>query len=54
MVFESLPLDDPIQRQPNIQCAKEFLGWEPSVPLHEGLRKTIDYFDDMLRSGNMR
>lgn len=39
-----LPQDDPRQRQPNIDRAKEQLGWEPKVPLEEGLRHTIEYF----------
>jgi UDP-glucuronate decarboxylase len=39
-------------RQPDISLAREVLGWEPRVPLDEGLRKTIDYFDDLLRSGD--
>jgi UDP-glucuronate decarboxylase len=39
-------------RQPDISLAREVLGWEPKVPLDEGLRKTVDYFDDLLRSGN--
>lgn len=52
--FKPLPSDDPVQRQPNIQLAKEKLGWEPKVPLDDGLRSTIDYFDDLLRSGNAR
>ena len=54
LVFKPLPSDDPVQRQPNIQLAKEKLGWEPKVPLDAGLRKTIDYFDDLLGSGNAR
>ena len=52
--FKPLPSDDPVQRQPNIQLAKEKFGWEPKVPLDDGLRSTIDYFDDLLRSGNAR
>ena len=45
-----LPQDDPTQRQPDISLAKEKLnGWEPKVPLREGLVKTIDYFDQLLR-----
>lgn len=48
--FETLPGDDPKQRRPDISRARE-LGWEPQVPLVEGLRQTINYFDDMLRSG---
>ncbi len=39
-----LPKDDPKQRQPNIERAKSLLGWEPKVPLAEGLKKTVDYF----------
>jgi len=51
LVFNPLPSDDPTQRQPNISLAKEKLDWEPKVPLEVGLGKTIDYFDDLLRSG---
>jgi UDP-glucuronate decarboxylase len=36
--------DDPKQRKPVIELAKSKLGWEPKVPLREGLQKTIDYF----------
>jgi UDP-glucuronate decarboxylase len=43
-----LPADDPKQRQPNIGKAKKVLGWEPSVPLRDGLKKTIDYFQSQL------
>jgi UDP-glucuronate decarboxylase len=39
-----LPQDDPKQRQPNIERAKKLLGWEPKVPLSEGLKKTVAYF----------
>ena len=46
-----LPADDPTQRRPDITLAKEKLGWQPTVPLDEGLKKTIAYFDDMLRTG---
>lgn len=49
--FESLPTDDPRQRQPDISLAKERLNWEPKYPLDEGLRKTIEYFDGCLRRG---
>ncbi|MDD3275908.1 MAG: SDR family oxidoreductase [Kiritimatiellales bacterium] len=44
LIFEPLPSDDPKQRQPNITVAKEKLGWEPKVPLEEGLKHTIKYF----------
>ncbi|TDK41895.1 UDP-glucuronic acid decarboxylase family protein [Algoriphagus formosus] len=44
LVFMPLPQDDPMQRKPVIDLAKKELGWEPTVPLREGLLKTIDYF----------
>jgi UDP-glucuronate decarboxylase len=47
--FNPLPQDDPKQRRPEISLAKEVIGWEPRVPLEEGLQKTIGYFDDLLR-----
>ena len=42
IVFEALPVDDPQVRQPDITLARQLLGWEPEVGLHEGLRRTID------------
>lgn len=51
IVNEPLPGDDPKQRCPNIDLAREKVGWEPKVPLEEGLRKTIAYFDGLLKSG---
>jgi UDP-glucuronate decarboxylase len=44
IIFEELPQDDPLQRQPDIALAKERLGWEPEIELEEGLIKTIEYF----------
>jgi len=44
LVFRPLPGDDPKQRKPDITLAKELLGWEPKIPLAEGLAKTIAYF----------
>ena len=44
LIFKPLPSDDPKQRQPNITAAKEKLGWEPKVPLQDGLKHTIQYF----------
>ena len=44
IIFEPLPQDDPLQRQPDIALAKERLNWEPGIELDEGLRKTIEYF----------
>src|SRR6202167_6041991 len=51
IVHRSLPRDDPRQRQPNIEKAKELLGWEPSVALAVGLERTIAYFDRLLADG---
>lgn len=44
IIYQPLPVDDPTRRRPDISLAKEALGWEPTVPLHEGLRQTIDWF----------
>jgi UDP-glucuronate decarboxylase len=44
LVYRPLPEDDPMQRQPDITLAKKVLGWEPTVSLDDGLKKTIDYF----------
>ena len=49
IVTESLPPDDPKQRRPDITLAKEKLGWEPKIPLREGLMKSIPYFERVLR-----
>jgi nucleoside-diphosphate-sugar epimerase len=51
LVYESLPSDDPKQRQPDITLAKQHLGWEPTVQLREGLEKTIPYFAEQLARG---
>jgi dTDP-glucose 4,6-dehydratase len=42
IVFEALPTDDPQVRRPDITLARELLGWEPLVPLREGLRMTLE------------
>jgi UDP-glucuronate decarboxylase len=44
IVHRPLPQDDPTRRQPDITLAKKMLGWEPKVPLREGLEKTIAWF----------
>jgi UDP-glucuronate decarboxylase len=44
LIEEPLPADDPKQRRPDIALARQKLGWEPRVPLREGLRQTIDWF----------
>jgi len=43
IVFEALPVDDPKQRRPDITRAKELLGWEPTIPLEEGLRRILAF-----------
>jgi UDP-glucuronate decarboxylase len=52
IVFKPLPQDDPTQRQPDITVARSTLGWEPKVPLQEGLERTIQYFRTLLHTGN--
>ena len=52
LVYEKLPDDDPVQRQPDINLAKEKLGWEPKIHLEEGLIMTIHYFENLLKCGN--
>jgi UDP-glucuronate decarboxylase len=44
IVHQDLPADDPKQRQPDITLAKKYLDWQPTVPLEQGIEKTIDYF----------
>lgn len=44
LVYHPIPSDDPKRRKPDITLAKELLGWEPKVPLQDGLAKTIGYF----------
>ncbi len=48
IVFHPLPQDDPRQRKPDISAAREALGWQPTVPLETGLKRTIAYFRDLL------
>ena len=51
LVFLPLPADDPRKRRPDIRRAEAELGWRPTTSLRDGLAKTIDYFDELLRSG---
>ncbi|NMA19536.1 MAG: SDR family oxidoreductase [Lentisphaerae bacterium] len=48
IVYQPLPQDDPKQRRPDITLAKEKLGWQPTINLDEGLKRTIAYFDQLL------
>ncbi|MEX0284692.1 MAG: UDP-glucuronic acid decarboxylase family protein [Paracoccaceae bacterium] len=49
IVYRELPNDDPKQRRPDIKRARTALGWSPSVPLDDGLTRTISYFDNLLK-----
>jgi len=52
IIHQDLPMDDPLQRQPDISLAKEKLNnWEPKIQLEEGLVKTIEYFDNLIKKG---
>lgn len=44
IIYQPLPADDPMQRQPDISLARKELKWEPNIPLEEGLKPTIEYF----------
>jgi UDP-glucuronate decarboxylase len=48
IIYQPLPSDDPKQRQPNIDLAKDKLGWQPKVELKDGLKETIAYFKKMI------
>jgi dTDP-glucose 4,6-dehydratase len=48
--YKPLPIDDPKVRQPDITRAKKVLGWEPRVDFEEGIKTTIEYFKESLRS----
>lgn len=49
LLFKPLPADDPVKRKPDISTAVKKLGWKPKVPLEEGLKKTIEFFDGLLK-----
>lgn len=53
MVFRPLPQDDPMQRKPELALASQLLEWAPSTQLQEGLTKTIEYFDSLLKQGDI-
>jgi UDP-glucuronate decarboxylase len=53
-VFKPLPVDDPQTRQPDITLARTRLGWEPKIPLAEGLKSTVEYFrQELIREGRL-
>ena len=49
LIYEPLPEDDPKQRRPDISLAREQLNWSPKIDLNEGLKKTISYFENLLK-----
>ena len=51
IIFKELPEDDPKQRRPDITQARKILEWEPEIELEEGLKRTIAYFDELLKTG---
>lgn len=51
ITYHPLPQDDPTKRRPDITLAQKELGWEPDIPLHEGLVKTIEYFKSINQQG---
>jgi UDP-glucuronate decarboxylase len=48
IIFRPLPQDDPAQRRPDIRLAREILGWQPKIPLEEGIGITIAYFRSVI------
>lgn len=48
IIYKALPQDDPLMRKPQIELAKKELNWKPKIKLDEGLKKTIEYFNDLL------
>ena len=54
IVRKPLPENDPRQRQPDITKARELMNWSPSIKLDEGLRRTVTYFEELLRDPNVR
>ncbi len=54
IIFKELPSDDPVQREPDINLAKEILNWEPKIQIKEGLLKTIEYFDKIISTKKYR
>lgn len=52
VAFKALPSDDPKQRQPDIAKAERILSWRPKVTLQDGLKRTVSYFDDLIRKSS--
>ena len=49
VIYKDLPVNDPLQRQPDINKAKSILGWEPKVDRAEGMKKTFAYFKSLTK-----
>jgi len=50
IIFKDLPLDDPRQRKPDVSYAKKIISWNPKIELKDGLPKTIEYFENILKN----
>ena len=50
--YLQLPADDPRQRQPDITTARTVLGWNPTIPLGEGLERTVHYFREVIQNNS--
>ena len=50
VIHQPLPSDDPVRRKPNIDQAQQLLGWTPTVPLDDGLTRTVEYFRELLEA----
>lgn len=53
LIHQTAPTDDPVQRRPDISRARNILQWEPSVALEKGLKETIGYFDNLIRTNHI-
>jgi len=51
IVYADLPADDPVKRQPDISLAKKVIDWQPGIDLDSGLKKTVGYFENLLKAG---
>jgi UDP-glucuronate decarboxylase len=54
VVYGKKPEDDPKQRRPDISLAQSRLGWQPRTPLVEGLKKTVPYFEALLKNNDIK
>ena len=52
LIFDPLPIDDPVQRRPDVTLARRLFGWEPKVALTDGIQDTVVWFSDLLRTAS--